>query len=81
MTEIHQSARTHWPPQLYVIPMHMFGVAADSIVIQLSREHTSVRWLRYEQAARRLHWDSDRTALWELNERLLRNELTLATDQ
>jgi len=75
VTEIHPSARTHWPAQLYVIPMHMFAVAADDLAIRLSREHTRVRWMTYEQAARRLHWDSDRTALWELNERLLRNDL------
>ena len=71
VSEIHPSARTHWPPRLYVIAMSMFAVAAAGSAIRLSREHTSVRWKRYEQAARRLRWDSDRTALWELNERLL----------
>ena len=80
VSEIHPSARTHWPPRLYVIPMSMFAVAADGIAIRLSREHTSVRWMRYEQAARRLRWDSDRTALWELNERLAHNDLLPASD-
>jgi dATP pyrophosphohydrolase len=42
---------------------------ADLII---SREHDGWGWCRYEQAWEILTWDSNRVALWELNERLRR---------
>ena len=35
--------------------------------IELSHEHTECVWLSYEEAQTRLKWDSNRTALYELN--------------
>jgi len=60
-----------WGADLYVVPERAFGVhvAADQ-ALTLSREHTELRWLAYEQAVRLVKWDSNRTALWELKERL-----------
>ena len=37
-------------------------------------DRTAHRWLAHEEAARLLTWDSNKTALWELNERLGRGE-------
>jgi len=53
-----------------MIPEHCFAVDAGGSTITLSNEHTECRWLSYEQAFSLLKWDSNRTALWELNERL-----------
>ena len=36
----------------------------------LSHEHAEYRWLPYEDAERLLRFDSNRTALWELNLRI-----------
>lgn len=59
-----------WGRDVLVIPEHSFGVEVDDPEMILSAEHTSYRWEGYEQAHRRLHWDSNKTALWELNQRL-----------
>lgn len=62
-----------WGPDLYVVTERTFGVRLDDgLVITLSREHADYRWVPYAEAARLLRWESNRTALWELNERLTR---------
>ena len=38
----------------------------------LSSEHTEIKWLKYEDAVAILKFDSNKTALYELNERLLK---------
>jgi dATP pyrophosphohydrolase len=67
--------RVHWSPDLYVIPEHHFAIEATHDVV-LSPEHTEIRWLPFEEAHALLHWQSNQTALWELNERIRRNDLT-----
>lgn len=62
----------HWPEDLYVIPIYCFGVLTDGAEVTLSHEHTRMRWLSFKEAQERVKFDSDRTALWELNERLQR---------
>jgi len=69
------SARNHWPADLYVIPEHHFAVAARSREIKLSQEHSEFRWLPYNEAFALLRWQSNQTALWELAERLSRDDL------
>jgi dihydroneopterin triphosphate diphosphatase len=72
--------RAPWGPNLYVVTERAFGVYLDEDqTIRLSSEHTEYWWLPYEEAARFLRWDSNRTALWELNERLRRSD-TIAPD-
>jgi len=66
------AAAESWSDQVFVIPEHCFAVDAGNSTIILSEEHTDCRWLSYEQAFSLLKWDSNRTALWELNERLKR---------
>jgi dihydroneopterin triphosphate diphosphatase len=61
-----------WGRDVYVIPEHCFGVDAVGQEIHLSEEHKEFRWLPYEEAYKLLTFDGNRTALWELNERLLR---------
>jgi dATP pyrophosphohydrolase len=62
-----------WGPGTYVVPQQAFGVQLSRHEIVLSDEHTEFRWVSYEEAARMLRWDSNKTALWELHERLRRS--------
>jgi dATP pyrophosphohydrolase len=61
-----------WGQGVYVIPEHCFAVDAGDHALVLSGEHTDLRWVPYDQASSMLKWDSNRNALWELNERLKR---------
>ena len=58
---------------VFVIPEHAFGVRVKHRRLKLSKEHTEYKWVGYEQAMSMLKWDSNKNALWELNERLTRN--------
>ena len=69
VTVISPSHRQHWSRDTYVIPEHAFGFACSE-ELKLSREHTACAWLTYEEAMQRLIWDSNRTALYELDRRL-----------
>lgn len=66
---IHQKHRRNWEKGTYVIPEYTFGFECSEDV-KLSQEHTECAWLAYEEAIKRLKWDSNRTALYELNCRL-----------
>ena len=59
-----------WPEDLYVVPEYCFAVNTGGTEIRLSSEHDKFEWLGYEAAHERLTWDSNRVALWELQERL-----------
>ena len=61
-----------WGKDVYVIPQYSFGVLAQDLEITLSHEHKAYRWLPYQDACDCLKFDSGRTTLWELNQRLLR---------
>ncbi len=59
-----------WEKSLYVISEYSFGVDCTNVQLVLSAEHEMFEWLSYEKAHARLTYDSNRTALWELNLRL-----------
>jgi dihydroneopterin triphosphate diphosphatase len=61
---------THWPPDLFVVTQRAFAVDATEHDIVLSHEHDEVRWLEFNRAMELPTWESNRVALWELNERL-----------
>ena len=61
--------RSNWGNDVYVIPQYTFGVQA-SPQINLSQEHLEYRWYMYEEAIMAMRYDGDRTALWELEQRL-----------
>lgn len=61
-----------WGTDVYVIPEYSFGVEIEKQKLKLSHEHIEYRWVTYEKAINMLKWDSNKTALWELNQRLLR---------
>ena len=60
-----------WGHEVLVIPEHAFAYEVScSTPVSLSDEHIALEWLNYDDAMRRLNWDSNRTALWEINERV-----------
>lgn len=59
-----------WGESVYVIPEYCFGVDCTGHDIAVSYEHTEFRWLPFQEASRILTYDSNRTALWELNQKL-----------
>lgn len=63
--------RDNWPEDTYVIPEYTFGLECTEEIV-LSQEHTECVWLPYEEACRKLRWDSNRTALYELDCRVQR---------
>lgn len=65
-----KKAREHWGKK-YVIPVYSFAVELSSNGICISHEHTEYCWCTYEEALNLLHFDLDKTALYELNERIL----------
>lgn len=61
--------RAHWGKDVYVIPEYAFAFECEGDVT-LSDEHDDFLWLPYDEAVKKLLWDSNRTALYELNSRL-----------
>ena len=59
----------HWPRDTYIVPEYAFGFLCKND-ITLSHEHSEYHWLSFEEAREKLKWDSNRTALYELNCRL-----------
>ena len=69
------SARLDWPADTYVIPQHFFACDATGAETRLSDEHSELRWLPADEADAILRYDDNRTALWELSQRLERDDL------
>ena len=55
---------------LFVIPEYCFAVEVADRTFQISIEHVEYSWLPYSEAHAVLRWDSNKTALWELDRRL-----------
>jgi dihydroneopterin triphosphate diphosphatase len=64
------SAHKEWGKDVYVIQEYSFCVDVGPRDLSLSNEHTETRWLAYKEADRLLTWDSNKTALWEVNQRI-----------
>jgi len=62
----------NWTENVYVIQEYCFAVEMKNAELIISIEHDGWGWCRYEQAREILTWDSNKVALWELNERLRR---------
>jgi dATP pyrophosphohydrolase len=59
-----------WPEGVLVIPEHAFAVDVGAHDLVLSDEHRELRWVTMDGALALLRFDSNKTALWELHERL-----------
>ena len=66
---ISENRRAGWPENTWVIPEYAFAFPCDTDPV-LSHEHDRFLWLDYQSARQKLQWDSNRTALYELNQRL-----------
>ncbi len=64
------SARSLWGTDCLVIPEHSFAVEVVNSDIHISREHTVFEWVDYPSAVERLRYDSNKVALWELDNKL-----------
>lgn len=60
-----------WGEDVFVIPQYCFGVSISHSEIKLSDEHSEYGWFTYDQAIQLLKFDGNKTALRELNQRLL----------
>lgn len=65
-----KNAEAIWGKECFVVPEYAFGVKVKSMSLFLSREHTEYEWLDYESAQALLKYDSNKTAVWELNRRI-----------
>lgn len=59
-----------WGNDVLLIYEHCFGIECQNKDIILSHEHSKMEWINYEKAKKKLKWDSNKNALWELNYRL-----------
>lgn len=59
-----------WQSDVYIVKEISFGVRLNKKEIIISEEHTTYQWFSYEDAMKILKWDSNKVALWELNQRL-----------
>jgi dATP pyrophosphohydrolase len=64
------AAPKEWSEDVYVIPEYSFCVDVGARDLSLSHEHAEKHWLPYKEAEQLLTWDSNRTALWEVNQRI-----------
>lgn len=67
--------RAHWPAGTYVIPEHAFALDITGLDITMSGGHTDLKWLGPKAAAAELRFDTNKTALGELTERLVAGDL------
>lgn len=67
----HFAANEYWPSDVYVVRKHYFALGlGDQGRITLSDEHSEFTWVSYDDAQAILTYDDDRTALWELSQRI-----------
>ncbi len=57
-----------------VIPEYSFGVEIREEKIKISKEHKEYKWVTKEEAGGLLKYDSNKTALWELD-KIIRKEV------
>ncbi len=62
-------ARAVWGADCLVIPEYAFAVEMTGD-IQISDEHTEFLWVDYDTAMAKLRYDSNKVALWELDNKL-----------
>jgi dATP pyrophosphohydrolase len=73
-------AAKHWDESIFVVPEYAFGVDCRDWAIKISSEHSEFVWGTYAKIAALYSWDSNKTALWELNERIKNGALPDSLD-
>ncbi len=71
--DIFKNHEELWGKDCFVIPEYTFGLELKEDEIILSDEHLEFIWTDYKESINLLQYDSNRTALYELNKRILIN--------
>ena len=61
-----------WGEDVFYSEEYSFAVNITDEKIQLSNEHTEYKWVDYKEAKSLLRYDSNKSALWELDVKLKR---------
>lgn len=69
-TEHFPKARKVWGDECLVIPEYSFAVEITDGKVELSSEHLEYEWVEYNQAFELLKFDSNKVALWELDNKI-----------
>jgi dATP pyrophosphohydrolase len=69
LPKVYYAGHENWTNHQFVVPEYSFSVRV-SAEPQLSNEHTTFRWCSFQEASECLKYDSNKIALWELNQRL-----------
>lgn len=64
-----------WGNNCFVVNEYSFAVNLTDTNLKIANEHTNYKWLDYENAMKILKYDSNRTALYELNKRIMDNKM------
>lgn len=65
-----------WGEDLFVVKEYAFTVeTTDKDEVKISNEHLEHKWVTYEEALELLEWDSNKNALWEINERIKKGKI------
>ena len=67
----------YWGKDVYNAVEYCYGVCINNVDIVISEEHLEYKWVTCEEAFKMFKWDSNRNALWELNEKLKVKEVKL----
>ena len=70
----HKRVQEAWGKAVVVVPMAFFAMPFDGEIV-LSHEHTEIAWLPYSEAERLVIFHDQKNALYELHERLHRDNL------
>ena len=68
--ECFEEHRKTWGEECLVIPEYTFAVNINTLDMILSDEHTKYEWLDYENANEKLRYDSNKVALWEVDNKI-----------
>ncbi|ANI15780.1 hypothetical protein A9C11_18180 [Pseudomonas citronellolis] len=60
----------YWPEDIFVVPEYSFGVDCTGLKVTISSEHSEIIWGGMNEISSLYQWDSNKTALWELDKRL-----------
>lgn len=61
-----------WGENVFYAEEYSFAVNIKDKEIQISKEHIQYKWVSYDEAKSLLKYDSNKSALWELNEKIKR---------
>ncbi len=59
-----------WGKEIIMVPEFSFGACVFQENIEIGKEHDKYLWLNLKEASKKVKYDSNRSALWELDYRL-----------